>query len=323
MGEQNTTMKAVYYDDFGGVEQVKLGRLPIPHPGPNEVQIKVQYSAVNPVDWKIRSGLLKNHIQHEFPLIPGWDVSGTISDVGKNVTSFKRADKVFAYCRKPTVKWGTYAEYVCFEAENVALMPTNLSFAQASAFPLAGLTAWQAIFDKAQLKKAETILIHAGAGGVGSLGIQFAKQAGAKVITTASESNRDYLLRLGADAVIDYRNHHFQDEVKKIAPEGVDVAFDTLGGQALIDTYPLLKKGGRIVSLIEEPDSKKTAQYEIKGFYLFVMPNGKELLQIAKLIEEGKVLPIPVDEMPLDKAGEAQEINRQGHVRGKIVLKVP
>lgn len=319
---QPSTMKAVYIEEFGGVEKIKIGRLPVPVPGPDEIQVKVHYTAVNPVDWKIREGLLKSRAPYEFPLIPGWDVAGTVSETGKNVTKFKAGDKVYAYCRKPTVQWGTYGEYVCINAENAASMPSNLSFAQAAAFPLAGLTAWQALFDKAQLKKGETILIHAGAGGVGSLAIQFAKHAGAKVITTASESNIAYLHSLGADTVIDYRQQHFPDEIKKAAPEGVDVVFDTLGGDALNNSYGLLKKGGRLVSILQEPDPNQLAQYKILGYYLFVTPNGKELHEIAELIEKGYVKPIQIEEMPLEKAGEAQEINKKGHVRGKIVLKV-
>src|ERR1700733_2368139 len=190
-------MKAMVIEKFGHEEQLHLGDIPTPLPSDNEVQIQVLYSAVNPVDWKIREGLMKNFLPHEFPLILGWDAAGIVKAIGKNVKKFKVGDEVFAYCRKPIVKWGTYAEYVCFDADNIALKPNNINFAEAAAIPLAGLTAWQALFDFAKLKKGESILIHGGAGGVGSFAIQFAKHAGAKVITTASKQNHDYVKKLG------------------------------------------------------------------------------------------------------------------------------
>jgi NADPH2:quinone reductase len=316
------TMKAILMEDFGGAEQLKAGRREIPQPGPGEVQIQIAYTAVNPVDWKIRAGLLQNRLPHHFPLIPGWDAAGIISTIGQGVTKFKVGDQVFAYCRKPVVEWGTYAEYVCYEAENVAFKPTHLSFAQAAAIPLAGLTAWQALFDTAELKRGETVLIHAGAGGVGSLAIQFAKLAGAYVLTTAREANHAYVKSLGADVAIDYHIHPVDAEVKKKVPEGVDVVFDTIGGQTLADSFAFLKPGGRLVTIVEPPSQELAEHFKVKALYLFVSPNGKELQHIADLLQEGKVKPIKIEEMPLESAGEAQEKNRQRHTPGKIVLKV-
>lgn len=322
MQDNKNTMKAIFIDRFGGPEQLKIGRLNIPKPGPGEVQIRIIYSAVNPVDWKIRTGLLEKRIPHYFPAILGWDASGIISELGSGVNKFKVGDEIFAYCRKPVVKEGTYAEYICYPAENVAFKPKKLSFAQAAAIPLAGLTAWQCLFDAAKLQKGETILIQAGAGGVGSLAIQFAKEAGARIITTASQSNHDFVESLGADEMIDYHTQSVKDEIKKYAPQGLDVVFDTLGGKALLESYSYLKPGGRLVSIVEPPNEEIGSKLKIKVIYHFVNPNGKELQHIGDLIDAGKVKPIPIQEMPMEKAAEAQEENRKGHVQGKIVLEV-
>lgn len=314
-------MKAMAINNFGGVEKLILEDLPTPSPTENEVQIEVVYTAVNPVDWKIREGYLKNAIPHEFPLILGWDAAGVVSAVGKKIKDFKVGDAVFAFCRKPTIRGGTYAEYVCIDAGKVALKPNNINYAQAAALPLVSLTAWQALFDAAKLKKGETILIHAGAGGVGGMAVQFAKHIGAKVITTASPENHDYVKRLGADYAIDY-HEGFVDQIKKIAPEGVDVVFDTVGGKVLRDSYQLLKAYGRIVGIVEKPDASQEANKHIQCNYIFVEPNGKQLTQIAHLIEQDKVKIPNIEEMKLDDAAEAQEKLRQGHIKGKIVLKI-
>ncbi|MDP1879478.1 MAG: NADP-dependent oxidoreductase [Parachlamydiaceae bacterium] len=315
-------MKAIVIEKFGGPEELMLKKMAIPEPNPGEVQIRISYAAVNPVDWKIRQGHLHPKIPHQFPIILGWDASGTISKVGQGVDQFKVGDEVFAYCRKPTIQWGTYAEYVCLEAENVAHKPTNLSFAQAAAFPLSGLTAWQSLFDVTKIKEGDSVLIQAGAGGVGSLAIQFAKIAGATVFTTGSESNHTFLKRLGADIVIDYRNDSIEEIVKNHTKNGLDIIFDTIGGEVYRNSYKLLKRGGKIVSLLEQPNKELEEKYGVESFYVFVVPNGNELEDIANLIQEGKVVPIPIHEFPLEKAAEAHESSQEGHVQGKIVLKI-
>lgn len=313
-------MKAIAIKEFGGIDQLEMIEVPTPKPKDNELLIEVVYTAVNPVDWKIREGMLKDRIPHQFPLILGWDVAGIVSAAGSDVDNFKAGDAVYAYCRKPIVQWGTYAEYVTFEAENVAHKPKNITFAQAAAIPLVGLTAWQALFDAAKLKKGETILIHAGSGGVGSLAIQFAKNAGAHVITTASATNHDYVMNLGAEHAIDYKDG-FVDAVKKLTTQGVDIVFDLAGGETLRDSSQVIKKGGRLVSIVEKPDPNLEKQ-GIHGIYVFVSPSGKELSEITLLIEQGKVVVPNIEEMPLKEAAAAQEKNRKGHTQGKIVLKV-
>lgn len=320
--QQVTTMKAIIMRDFGEASQLKMEEVEVPIPGPEEVQIQIAYTAVNPVDWKIRTGLLQSRLPHQFPIVPGWDATGIVTAIGENVTQFQVGDDVFAYCRKPVVQWGTYAEYICYLAQDVAFKPANLSFAQAAAIPLAGLTAWQALFDAAHLKQQEKVLIQAGAGGVGSLAIQFAKLAGAYVITTASQQNHEYVKSLGADVIIDYRTQSTKDEIKKVAPDGLDVVFDTLGGETLKESFSYLKPQGRLVSIVEPPSQELAAKFNVHAQHVFVSPNGPELQHISDLIQAGQVHPIPVKEMPLEKAAEAQELNRQGHTQGKIVLRV-
>jgi NADPH2:quinone reductase len=316
-------MKAIVFEDFGGIDQLKLSQIDAPKPAPDEVQIRIFSAGVNPVDWKIRSGLLKNAMPHVFPIIPGWDAAGIISAVGPDVTTFKVNDEVFAYCRTSIIQWGTYAEYTCVPAKNVAFKPRNISFSQAASIPLAGLTAWQSLFNAAHLVKGETVLIHAGAGGVGSLAIQFAKQAGARMIyTTTSIENTEYVEQLGANIAIDYKKDYFVDVIKQHEPHGIDVVFDTMGGQTYKDSFRLLQSGGRMVSILEQPDPQLEKQFNAKAFYVFVSPNGQELQHIADLIEAELVKPIHLEEMPLEKAGEAQEKNQKGHTRGKIILKI-
>lgn len=150
-------MTAITIDSFGGVEQLKMIQLPIPTPDENEVQIAIKYTSVNPVDWKIREGLLKGRMPYKFPLIPGWDAAGVVTALGKNATKFEMGDQVFACFRKPIVQWGTYAEFICFNEDDVALKPKNTSFAEAAAVPLTALTAWQAFFDVGKLKKGDRI----------------------------------------------------------------------------------------------------------------------------------------------------------------------
>jgi NADPH:quinone reductase-like Zn-dependent oxidoreductase len=315
-------VKTIVIEAFGGVEQLKFKKLPTPFPANDEVQIKILYTAVNPVDWKIREGYLKERVPHQFPIVLGWDAAGIISAVGKDVQTFKEDDEVYAYCRKPLVQWGTYAEYICVDHAFVALKPKNLTFAQAASIPLAGLTAWQSLFDAGKLSRGETVLIHAGAGGVGGMAIQFAKTKGAKVFTTASAANHDYVKSLGADVVIDYGQEDFLTVIREQLPKGVDLACDFVGGDVTEKTARCVKRGGRMVSILDKLASELSQRYGIEAHYVFVQPNGQELREIAGLIEQGKVSSPEIMEMRLEDAAIAHEQIRTGHTKGKIVLKV-
>lgn len=315
-------MKAMAIEQFGGKDVLKLMELPTPEPQPNEVQISVAYAAVNPVDWKIREGLLQSRLPHEFPIILGWDVSGKISKVGKEVTDWKVGDEVFAYARKSFIHDGTFAEYVCLESKNVARRPKSLSLRDAAAIPLTALTAWQALVEWAQINKGESVLIHAGAGGVGGMGIQFAKNKGCKVFTTASAKNFDYVRKLGADVIIDYQKEDFVAKVKEFAKEGVDVVFDTMGNEILKSSFKVLKKGGRIVSIVQQIPPKLGVEYGVKVGHVFVRPDGEELRQIAEMIDADHLILPEITEYSFNKLPEALETVKEGHVRGKIVIKV-
>lgn len=281
------------------------------------------FAGVNPVDWKIREGWLKKRLKTVFPAILGWDVSGVVSAVGRDVKHFKEGDLVFAYCRKPVVQWGTFAEYVTVEASHVAPKPKNISFAEAASIPLVALTAWQALFEVAKLESLQTILIHAGAGGVGSLAIQLAKEAGAKVYTTASSANHDYVKKLGADVAIDYKETNFVKEMKNLEKSGVDLVLDAVGDPIFEESLAVVKRGGWLVSIakmfIEDSIGKEQG---IRTCFVFVRPDGEELHKIGNLMESGSIQPPYITEYPLQEAAEALEAQRSGHTRGKIVLKV-
>lgn len=315
-------MKAMVIESFGGIETMRMGEVPTPEPAPDEVQIRVRYAGVNPVDWKIREGYLNDRLPHQFPIVLGWDAAGEVSAVGHEVKDFKAGDNVYAYCRKPIIKLGTFAEYVCVEASHIALKPTNLSFAQAASIPLAALTAWQALFDFAKLKEGQTILIHAGAGGVGSFAIQFAHLINAKVITTASTRNHGYVKKLGADIMIDYTKEDFVNSIKERYPQGVDVILDCVGGQTMKKSLDCVRTGGCLVSICSYIDAAFGKDHDVKTGFVFVEPNGEQLKHLSELIEAGKIVAPHVEEFALSDAAAVLEMSKQGHTQGKLVLKV-
>lgn len=315
-------MKALLFETFGGIDKMAFKNINKPEPLPDEVQIQIEYAAVNPVDWKLSEGVLKTVLTHQFPITVGWDASGIVSKVGRDVKNYRIGDPVYAYCRKEVVHDGTYAEFVTFRANDIALKPKTLTFEQAAAVPLCALTAWQAFFDIAHLKKGESVLIHAGAGGVGSFAIQIAKWAGAKVYTTASAHNHPYVKMLGADVAIDYTQENFVDAVKALEPEGVDLVFDCAGGKAQDESFKAVKKGGRIVSIVGRPSVALAEEYGVESLIAFVRPSGEELREIGKLIDADVIEPPEITILPFEKAKEALVMSKKGHTRGKIVLRI-
>ncbi len=315
-------MRAVYIEAFASQGNIKIGQIPKPEPKEGEVCIAVSYAGVNPVDAKIAEGLLQSRMPHQFPLILGWEASGAIHSVGKQAAGFKAGDQVYVYCRKPILQWGCWAEYFVVPAESVAFIPKTLSMAEAAAVPLTGLTAWQALFKKAELKSGERILIHAGGGGVGGFAIQWAKWCGAQVITTASASKFAYVKSFHPDEIIDYQKESFVDQIKKSHPGGIDVVLDTMGKSVYKQSFEVLKPGGRIVSILEQPDAELAARFQVRAEYLFVEPNGKQLGEIAQVFESGKAKPPQVHVFPLDQASQAMDEIKKGHTVGKIILKV-
>lgn len=312
-------MKAVSFDNFGGVEVLTYREHPKPTPGKGEVLIQVRAAGVNPVDWKIREGLLKTRLPHQFPIIPGWDVAGTVAAIGTGCRRFKKGAAVYAYARKPIIKDGCYAEFVVLPERNVADKPASLDFAQAASIPLAALTAWQSLFDAANLRKGQTVLIHAAAGGVGGFAVQLAKWKGARVLATASAPNHEYVRSLGADEVIDYTQTDFVEAVRALAPKGVDVAYDTVGDDVQVRTIATLRKGGSLVTILA-PRPETQAARGIKLHYVFVAPNAAQLAKLARLADSGKLKTHLAAQFPLEQAAEAHRMIQTGHTRGKIVL---
>jgi NADPH:quinone reductase-like Zn-dependent oxidoreductase len=315
-------MKAAYIESFDGIDAIKVGELPIPEPEAGQVQIKVAFAGINPVDWKITQGHFKGRIPEKFPLILGWDVAGTISALGAGVKGWQVGDTVFAYCRKEILHGGSYAEYICLDAKNISKKPESLTLAQAACIPLSALTAWQSLYDTAHIQSKESVLIHAGAGGVGAFAIQLAKLKGSTVITTSSESHHAYLKKLGADKIIDYVKENFVDAIHNTFPQGIDVVYDTVGGETLQKSYDALKEGGRLVTIAGSPDEKEAQKHRVEAKFVLVAPNGKVLEEIASLFDHGKLKAPPVEIFPLSEVKQALLKSKGRRVEGKMVLKI-
>lgn len=310
-----TPMKAVRIHTYGDPEVLIYEEAPLPTIADDDVLIRVHAAAVNPVDWKIRAGHLQDFIPYSLPLILGWDVSGVVEAVGANVTTFKPGDQV--YSRPNLERDGAYAEYIAVNASEVAFKPKTLSHNQAAAVPLAGITAWHALFEAAQLSVGQRVLIHAAAGGVGSYAVQFAHWKGAYVIGTASARNREFLLELGADEVIDYQSTRFEEVI-----DSVDVVFDTIGGDVQDRSWQIIKPGGILVSVISPPSEAQASAHQCRSAFVFIQPRADWLAEIGQLIDAGQVKPIIETVLPLSRAAEAHKLSQSGRTRGKIVFQV-
>jgi NADPH:quinone reductase-like Zn-dependent oxidoreductase len=308
-------VRTIGIHEFGGRDQLQLLELPEPKVPPDFVKIEVRAAGVNPVDWKLREGRLEPRFPVSFPVVPGWDAAGVVAEVGPAVTEFAPGDEVYAYCRKHFIGEGTYAEYVSVPDAYVARKPKSLSFEQAGAIPLAGSTAYQALFLSAGLTAGERVLVCAAAGGVGSFAVQLAIDAGAEVIGVASEQHRERVLELGAYEVID-RSRDVVEAALELAPEGVDVAFDLYGDEQLGDA---VRDGGRLVSIASPPSYSERG---VVASYVFVRPDGEQLEELATLADDGRLLVDIAEVLPLEEAARAHELSEGGHVRGKLVLRV-
>ena len=308
-------MRAIGVREFGGRDRLEELELPKPKVPPDAVLIRVRAAGVNPVDWKLREGRLEPRFPHVFPVVPGWDAAGVVEEVGPAVVEFAPGDEVFAYCRKPFVGEGTYAEYVSVPVTSVAAKPQALSFEEAAAVPLTALTAYQALFFAAGLTAGERVLVQAAAGGVGSFAVQLALDAGAEVIGVASERNRDHVLALGAYEIVD-RNADVAAAVRELVPDGVDVALDLYGDETLGDA---VRDDGRLVSIAAPPSYRGRG---VQPLYVFVRPDGEQLGELGTLAEDGRLVVELQEVLPLAEAARAHELSEDGHVRGKLVLRV-
>jgi len=283
--------------------------------GPDSLLVEVAAAGINPVDWKIVAGHLQGAFPHHLPLVPGWDVAGTVRAVGPAVTGVAPGDRVAAYARKDHVQNGTYAELVAVPERAYAIVPERVDLTTAGALPLAGLTAEQ-LLDATGVHEGDTVLVHAAAGGVGSFAVQLAGLRGARVIGTASEGNHDYLRGLGAEPVT--YGDALVGNVRELAPGGVDVVIDLIGGEALAATPQLLAEGGRLSSIIDAD-----AVRELGGTYVFVHPDGPMLGRLLQLVADDRLTVEIAQTFPLESTGKALAANREGHVRGKVVVTVP
>lgn len=310
-------MKAIVIEEYGHKEQLKEKEIPLPKIEDNQVLVEVYATSINPVDWIIREGYFKERVPFEFPIILGWDAAGIVKEIGKAVTKYKVGDRVFS--RPATTSHGTYAEYTAVDENLLAAMPKNLTFEEAAAVPLAGETAWYALVELGKIKAGDKVLIHAGAGGVGSFAIQFAKHFGAYVASTASGENGELIKSLGADQFINYKEEDFENSVHDF-----DLVFDTIGGETQDKSFHVLKKGGKIISITTPPDEAKARENEVEAGYFLLDPDGEMLSKIGELIANGEVKPVIDKVFPFSEQGlrDAHERSESHHARGKIVIKV-
>jgi NADPH:quinone reductase-like Zn-dependent oxidoreductase len=299
-------MQAVLIHETGSPDVLHYEEADRPDPGDGQVLIRVHAAAVNPTDWKARRGLSETRL----PAVLGKDVSGTVEL--SRADNFAQGDDVFGY-----VAGGGYAEFAIAPANTIALKPAALSYEQAAAFPVAGMTAWQALFDRGGLERGQTALIAGAAGGVGHLAVQFAKLAGARVIGTGSSRNRDFVLGLGADEYIDYTE---QDVGQAVS--GVDVAFDTVGGDTTQASVPTLRDGGILVTIANVPPEEAARARGARAELLVMSPNPEQLARIGELVAGGEVRVEISEVLPLTEVQRAHELSESGHTRGKIVLTV-
>ncbi|MFT5710195.1 MAG: NADPH:quinone reductase-like Zn-dependent oxidoreductase [Halioglobus sp.] len=317
-------MKAIYYMSHGGADVLQIGELPIPPIAEDEVLVQVAATSVNPIDRRLRSGELQEYITRTFPVVPGWDFSGRVVAVGDAVSNYEIGDDVVGLAFTWSIQYGTYAQYAPIKATSLTKKPKNISFEQAAALPLVSLTAWQSLSEFGQLQAGQSVLIHAGAGGLGSVAIPLAKYLGAKVYTTASSRNREYVESVGADVVIDYREQDYASVIRELEPQGLDLILQSLlDDQASKDSISLVRDGGAVAYMNNEPpEMPEIKERNVRAEFLHHRPDGESLTELLRLFSNG-TLPVPrVQLMELEQAVEAHQLSEEGHTIGKLVLKI-
>ena len=308
-------MKAVYIEDYGGPEAMRFGDHPVPLVGPRDVAVAVHAASINPIDWKMRNGIVRQHFQLSFPAILGRDFSGVVTAVGDEVRDVAAGSEVMGMADPK--RGGSHAEMIVVDRELIAPKPRGLDHVQAASLPLAGVTALVALEQVAGLAAGQQVLIHAAAGGVGGFAVQFAKHRGAWVAGTCSGVNLDYVRSLGADQALDYGR---QDFTKVLA--GLDIVFDTMGGAVNGRSGAVLRPGGTLVQIAAAPVTDPPSRADISVKPAVVRPTRALLERITELVEAGAVHPQVGTVLPLAEARRGYEQSRSGHQRGKIVLRV-
>ncbi|HVB02804.1 MAG TPA: NADP-dependent oxidoreductase [Chitinophagaceae bacterium] len=307
-------MKAIRIYAYGGPNTLKWEEAPVPEPGLDELLIRVHSAAVNPIDWKIRQGRLKEGLQLKFPFILGWDMAGTVEKTGKLVSGYAPGDKVFA--RPDTSRNGCYAEFALARVTETAYAPKSIPLEEAAGVPLAAQTAWEGLFEKGGLQRGQRVLILGASGGVGSFAVQLARIAEAEVIATTSEKNIDFIRSLGANEVINYQSEESMNKIQDI-----DLVFDTVGGEAQKKSWDSIRSGGMLVS-ISQVDTQEGTRRGIRTASFYLQSNGARLSQIASWIDAGKLKVVIEKEFSLQDVAEAHALSEQGHARGKIILRI-
>ena len=305
-------MKAVRIHEYGNADKLRIEETPNLKPGNDQVLVKVRAAGVNPIDWKIRAGYMKQRMPVQFPLTMGQDFAGEVVERGKQVREFNTGQRVFGFAQ------GTYSEYAVAPVSTIAAIPDSLSFEVAAALPTAGLTALQIIRDYVNAQPGMTILIHGAAGGVGSFATQIAKARGAKVIGTATGAEDiQYLKSIGTDQIIDFKQERFEEKV-----HDVDAVVDLVGGDTQKRSFAVLKKGSIIISTVQPVDESAAKQAGVRGQLIVMQRNASDLRELASLVEKGAVKPRLGRTLPFTEAKEAQEISEHGGSNGKLILKV-
>ncbi|MFC6181033.1 NADP-dependent oxidoreductase [Lactiplantibacillus daowaiensis] len=333
-----TKMRAAVIDRYRQ-PQPTIQSVARPTMQPHDVLVKVMAASLNPIDHKTKDGAMRLLLHYQFPLILGSDFAGEIVAVGSAVTTFQVGDAVYGRPRKDRI--GTFAEYLAIDADDIALKPKNLSYVEAAAIPLVGLTSYQALHDLMDLKAGDKVLIQAGAGGIGTLAIQLAKQLGAEVATTTSASHVELVRQLGADHIIDYHQTDFSTTL-----HDYDAVFDTLGGKNLARAFQILKPGGQVVSIAGRPDATFARQYGLPGWkvglfklatrqltklaqqyqsqyqFLFMWPSGTELAKLTMMFEQNRLRTIIDRTFAFEQLEQAMAYAEQGHATGKVVIEI-
>ena len=332
-------MKAFTINRYSKSDALQLREVPMPSVNPQDILVQVYAASVNLLDAKIKSGEFKLFLPKTFPLILGHDVAGVVTQVGSAVQKFKVGDEIYA--RPSDNRMGTFAEFIAIHEDDAALKPKNISMQAAASIPLVGLTAWQALVEQANLQKSQKVFIQAGSGGVGTFAIQLAKYLGASVATTASANNRDWLMGLGADRVIDYKTENFATLL-----HDYDLVLNSQDTQTLHDSVNTLKSGGRLISISGPPDPqfattlklswffkmvmgllsrrirKETSQKGVDYSFLFMRAQGQQLSEITKLIEAGYIQPVIDRVFDFSETGQALTYVESGRAKGKVVIKI-
>src|SRR5213594_330477 len=309
-------MKSAQIERYGGSDVVQINKsTPAPNdPSVGKVLVNIRAAGVNPADWKFRDGFFQQMMPLQFPSTLGWDFSGVIEKVGEDVSDFKQGDEVNGQAAEITGGSGAFAEIALANADNIAHKPKALSHEEAAGLPTVGVSAWQALVEAIGLTNGQKILIHGGAGGIGSIAIQLAKHLGSYVATTVSTNDKQFAKESGANEVIDYKMQTFEDQL----PHDFDAVFDTVGSETYARSFKVLKKGsGMIVSMLEQPNQQLMEQFGVKALFQFTQVNRDRLTKLAQWVGQNNIRGNVDKAFPLEEAGKALDYQKDVHPRGK------